>query len=173
MIPQRYLTDLDIKSYILDIVKQIYADNWRPDYVVGITRGGLVPAVMFSHFLNVKMHTLDVRLRDGNEQQSCLWMAEDAFGCNNFQMGIGYEGKNILIIDDINDTGATFRWIKEDWQSSCLPDDPHWKEVWHKNVRFAGLVNNLSSDFNVDYSSLEINKAENPEWIVFPYEEWW
>jgi hypoxanthine phosphoribosyltransferase len=120
------------------------------------------------------MYTLDIRLRDGNEQESCLWMAEEAFGYNSFQMGIGYEGKNILVVDDINDTGATFQWIKEDWQSSCLPDDPHWrKEVWHKNVRFAGLVNNLNSDFNVDYSSLEINKADNPEWIVFPYEKWW
>ena len=24
-----------------------------------------------------------------------------------------------------------------------------------------------------NYSVVEINKAENPEWIVFPYEEWW
>ena len=155
----------------MEIVRQIYADNWRPDYIVGITRGGLYPAIMLSHYLDIKMHTLDVRLRDGDEQESNCWMAEDAFG--TFQMGGEYECKKILIVDDINDTGATFQWIKEDWQSGCLPSDPRWEEVWHKNVRFAALVNNLSSEFDVDYSSLEINKKENPEWIVFPYEEWW
>ena len=25
----------------------------------------------------------------------------------------------------------------------------------------------------VEYNGVEINKEENPEWIVFPYEEWW
>lgn len=171
-----YLSNRDIEKGVHDIVSKMYADNWRPDYIVGITRGGLIPAVMMSHLTGIKMNTLDVRLRDGTnsgDNESNLWMAEDAFGYNNFQMGIGYEGKNILILDDINDTGATFQWIKEDWPSGCLPNDSHWDEVWHKNVRFATIVNNLASTFNIDYTSIEINKAEEDTWVVFPYEEWW
>jgi len=187
---KRYIKNDNIKSYVLDIVKQMYKDNWRPDYIVGITRGGLYPAIMLSHYLDIKMYTLDVRLRDGiDSPESNYWMAENAYGI--FQQGVGYESThNILIMDDINDTGATFQWIVDDWQKSNdavvptvsvptidIPVPNHkinrWKEVWHKNVRFAALVNNLSSEFDVDYSSLEINKKENPEWIVFPYEEWW
>jgi hypoxanthine phosphoribosyltransferase len=171
-----YLSNRDIEKGVHDIVSKMYADNWRPDYIVGITRGGLIPAVMMSHLTGIKMNTLDVRLRDGTnrgDNESNLWMAEDAFGYNNFQMGIGYEGKNILILDDINDTGATVQWIKEDWPSGCLPNDSHWDEVWHKNVRFATIVNNLASTFNIDYTSIEINKAEEDTWVVFPYEEWW
>ena len=170
-----YLSNRDIEKGVHDIVNSMYADNWRPDYIVGITRGGLIPAVMMSHLTGIKMHTLDVRLRDGNDsdcEMNC-WMAEDAFGFNNFQMGIGYEGKNIFILDDINDTGATFNWIKQDWASSCLPKDPRWNEVWHNNVRFATIVNNLSSKFEIDHASIEINKAEEDTWVVFPYEEWW
>jgi hypoxanthine phosphoribosyltransferase len=132
--------------------------------VVGITRGGLLPAVMISHWLNVPMHSLDVSLRDGGDRVSNLGMASDA-----------YEGKNILIIDDINDTGATINWIIKDWMDSALPEDPKWNNVWNNNVRFAVVVDNLSSKSSVkmDYSGMEINKAERDVWIEFPYEEWW
>jgi hypoxanthine phosphoribosyltransferase len=166
-----YLSNRDIEKGVHNVIKQMYADNWRPDYIVGITRGGLIPAVLMSHLTGIKMHTLDVRLRDCNEQESNCWMAEDAFGI--FQMGGTYEDKKILILDDINDSGATFQWIKEDWPSGCHPDKHRWDEVWNQNVRFATIVNNLASPFNIDYTSIEINKAEEDTWVVFPYEEWW
>jgi len=101
------------------------------------------------------MHTLDVRLRDGDEHESNTWMQDDA-QC----------GTNILVLDDINDTGETFLWIKEDWKLENIKDD-------FVNVRFASLIDNVPSKFDVDYTSIEINKAEDPAWIVFPFEEWW
>ena len=170
-----YLTNQDIQKYVANIVSQMYADNWRPDYIVGITRGGLIPSVMLSHYTGIKMHTLDVRLRDGDgECESNCWMAEDAFGM--FQMGSEYACKKILIVDDINDTGATFNWIMKDWASGCLPNDPRWEDkIWGHNVRFAALIDNVASECKVEmsYTGTEINKAEDPSWIVFPFEEWW
>ena len=170
-----YVTQENIEAGVMDIIQQMYKDDWRPDYIVGIVRGGLVPAVMMSHFLDVTMYTLDVRLRESADEEgpeSNAWMSEDAFGV--FQQGHGFKGKNILILDDINDTGATLDWIKQDWTFGCCPNDTYrWPEVWHNNVRFAVIVNNLSSDFNVDYHSIEVNKAEDPAWVVFPYEKWW
>jgi hypoxanthine phosphoribosyltransferase len=83
--------------------------------------------------------------------------------------------KNILIVDDINDTGATLNYIKKDWQSSCFPKDKRWKEVWGNNVRVAVLYDNESSksELNVTYSAVSINKADKDVWIVFPWENWW
>ena len=83
--------------------------------------------------------------------------------------------KNILIVDDINDQGTTLNWIINDWKSSCLPNDPCWDEVWNQNVRFAVLVDNLSSncEYGMDYVGMEVNKAENDVWVDFPWEDWW
>ena len=37
-----YYTWTDIENCCLDIVNKMYADAWRPDYIVGIKRGGNV-----------------------------------------------------------------------------------------------------------------------------------
>ncbi len=189
IINQREMTGLVAK-----IARDIANGSWKPDYIVGLSRGGLIPAVMLSHYLNIPMWTLNVTLRDGNEGESNLWMAEDALGPRsrdrfvedeNDVAGIleaasdlleqGSTYKNILIVDDINDTGATFNWIINDWKGGCFPEDPAWDEVWNQNVRFAVLVDNQASDceYAMDYVGMEINKAEKDVWVDFPWEDWW
>jgi uncharacterized protein len=176
-IKKKYYDYVHIHEMVNNISFQMYKDNWRPDYIVGLTRGGLIPAVIMSNTLGIPMETLKVSLRDSDiGPESNLWMAEDAWGYGGTFDGKPvqdeYKQKKILIVDDINDTGATLDWIKQDWQSSCLPDSPEWLNVWGNNVRIAVLIDNLSSDFSgeVDYSAKEINKAEDDVWIVFPWE---
>jgi hypoxanthine phosphoribosyltransferase len=169
-------SDKHLRAWLHKIIREITHDNWRPDYIVGLTRGGLVPATMLSHYLEVPMHTLNVSFRDAEiGPESNLWMAEDAFGYTvHDPMASGDGRKKILIVDDINDSGATLDWIKHDSQSSCLPSDPKWNTIWHNNVRFAVLVNNVTSGFkDVDYVGTDINKLETPAWVVFPWENWW
>ena len=177
------------KGLILKICRDVSNSGWRPDYIVGITRGGLIPAVMISHYLGVPMKSLDVSLRDGGDCVSNCGMAEDALGYPKQERSVADKTdtagvsllkerdtfKNILVVDDINDTGATFNWIMQDWPNLCLPNDEDWKWVWNNNVRFAVVVDNLSSKCNVkiDYSGMEVNKAENDVWIDFPWEIFW
>jgi xanthine phosphoribosyltransferase len=160
-----YVSWNDVQRQVQELVRQMWQDGWTPDYVVGITRGGLTPANLISQYLGCPMETLKVSLREGVDKcESNLWMAEEAF-----------EGKKILIVDDINDSGATLSWIKQDWASSCLPNDPKWESVWGGNVRVAVLYDNASSEstLDIDYAAENINKFEDPQWIVFPWEEWW
>jgi hypoxanthine phosphoribosyltransferase len=160
-----YLTWQDVENLTQDVVRKISRGTWRPDYVVGLTRGGLVPANLISQYLEVPMHTLKVSLRDEKDDcESNLWMAEDAS-----------QGTNILIVDDINDTGTTLDWIAEDWKSSAHPRSAIWKEIWGTSVRVAVLVDNDTSHTTmpISYWSMDINKEAVPQWIVFPWEDWW
>jgi hypoxanthine phosphoribosyltransferase len=161
-----YVSWHDVQRQVQELVRQMWLDKWTPDYVVGITRGGLTPANLISQYLDCPMETLKVRLRDGaaDDCESNLWMADDAF-----------DGKNILIVDDINDSGATLNWIRQDWQSGFLSNSENWANIWGSNVRVAVLYDNQASQSQLvpSYTAKIINKLDDPQWIVFPWEEWW
>jgi len=159
-----YYTWQQVEGAVLEIARQMNNHYWRPDYIVGITRGGLVPANLLSQYTGIPMKSLDVSLRDGGDRVSNFGMAEDA-----------YNGEKILIVDDINDQGSTVNWIKQDWQSSCLPGNTSiWDHVWGDTVRFAVLTHNQSSKFkDPDYYAWTVNKREEDCWLVYPWEEFW
>lgn len=172
-----------IECLTQDILRQMQQDQWQPDYVVGLTRGGLTPAVLISQYLGIPMYALKISLRDGNDDsESNLWMSEEAFGYvsepEQETLGSRWDPghrKKILIVDDINDSGATLKWLIQDWQSTCLPNQVDtWNTVWNRNVKFAVLVNNTTSQFQgVDYQAMTVNKLDDPQWIVFPWEDFW
>lgn len=151
-----------LNGAVLDLARQIVSSGFVPDYIVGLTRGGLIPSVMLSHYLNVPLETLKVSMRDDGECETNCWMSEDA-----------YNGTRILIVDDINDTGATINWIKQDWRTSCFPDDPAWETIWGNTVRSAVITHNHASAAEVDYFVDEVNKAEKDVWLVYPWENFW
>ncbi len=155
------LTWTDVENLVDSIANDIKESNWLPTYIVGVVRGGLCPAVMLSHKLGIKMYTLDVSLRDGEDGncESNLWMPVDAA-----------DAANILIVDDINDSGATLSWIREDWYLSIAGMQPPKDIWWHDRIKIATLVHNLASSEKVDYSGMTIDKTSKPSWISFPWE---
>ena len=148
---KKYYSWNDLEKASGYIVGQMYQDSWRPTYLVGITRGGLPLAVMISHLANIPMFTAKVSKRDGNTVQIDPQIHKDV----RF-------GADILIVDDINDSGNTFQII---WDELGLDN------IEPGSVRFAAMTENISSEFgHVSYHWDEVNKAENDTWLVYPYE---
>lgn len=177
-----YYTWRQVQGAVLEIARQMHEHNWRPDYIVGITRGGAIPAVLLSQYTGIPMRPLQVSLRDSQDCVSDLGMAEDAIGAVPIEDSAKWGGskhverlkKKILVVDDINDSGATINWIKKDWPSGCYPDSDEWNQVWGDNVRFAVLTHNFASEFkDPDYYVWNVNKAEDDCWLVYPWEEFW
>ncbi len=137
---QEYLSDVDVKNCLMDIIRQMYMDGFKPDLVVGLVRGGTLPAILISQFLDIP----------------CYMVNKDE------QTHILPDAKNILVIDDINDTGKELSEI-------CNYFSFNYDAI----LKYATLVNNVASTFEVDYFSIDINKFEEPVWILFPWENWW
>ena len=180
---RKHYTWDDVHKCAHKLALEMYKTNFKPDYIVGLNRGGLQVSVVLSHLLDCDHYALDVRLRDNKGEtgpESNCWMAEDAFGYVSQidrddvwskSTSDPAKKKKILIVDDINDTGATFKWIKEDWQAGCLPDSPNWDTIWNQNVRFAVMCEKTHTEFDgVDYVWQTIDTGEEDTWIVFPWE---
>jgi len=106
---------------------------------------------MLSHIFDCKMQALNWSTRDHVENCSDAATAEDAVN-----------GIKILIVDDICDSGKTFRTLKDDWGSSVRDGI-----AWHDSVRFATIDYKDSGDFPVDY---KVNSIDDDNWIIYPWE---
>lgn len=146
---KNYFTMLQIRNALSQISVQMKDDNFKPDVIMGINRGGCIPGIYLSHKLKIPHEVLDIRLRDHKSEPEAINL-----------MNAVSENKKVLIIDDINDTGSTFNYIYTLFGNI-------------KTVKYASLIHNQPSTFDkLDYWCYTINKDINPCWIVYPWEEW-
>ena len=143
----------DVNGMMADITQQMATKMLKPHVVLGPGRGGFPIGVMMSHYYDIPFHGFEWQTRDGEVQNS-----------NQLRQLLSkYNGKRVVIIDDINDTGTTLKGIHDIVVMEGMTD----------NVKYVSLFEKLSSEFSVDISAKELDEEEEKQWIVFPYEEWW
>ena len=135
------LTYNDIHERIKTILDIMEKHEYKPDRIIGITRGGLIPAVTLSHLLDIPMEIVSVSFRDGK--------------CNENIPELDKE-LNYLIIDDINDSGKTFQHLTQTLKQ---------KDIKYKT---AALNSKITSKFIVDFAGII---QDNDAWITFPWEK--
>lgn len=131
--------------------RKVVQSGWTPEFVIGVGRGGLVPAVYISHQLELPMLSIDHSSKVPGFADELL--AKVA--------GMSLAGKRVLFVDDINDSGGTIEYIRELLGSNGCD---------HANLRFAVLINNTRSKSAVDLWVDEIDRDEDKRWFVFPWE---
>ena len=136
----------EMHNAIRQIVKQINISGFNPEVIVSINRGGCIPGVYLSHFLDKPHKMIDIKSLNDNSENISSFLKKN---------------KLVLIIDDINDTGKTFDFVKKTFNNSDC------------EIRFAALINNVTSKTKINYYGQLIDKSESPVWYVFPWENWW
>ena len=140
---------------ITNLVKQIKESEFDPDYIVGIVRGGAVPAVHLSHKLGIPVVMLHWSSRDnmvGGNESNC-WIPEDIL-----------DGKRVLIVDDIVDGGETIKQVIDDWGRSVRD------ALDLRNIKVASLVYNTTCDTVVDFYDVAIDRNDDHRWFTFFWE---
>jgi hypothetical protein len=126
----------------------IKESDFHPDVIVGISRGGLVPARLLCDFLHVK---------------SCFSLKVDHWGLTATKDGSAklthplnkdLTGLNVLLVDDITDSGQSIELARE-----------HLIELNPKSLKTATLYNLEGSKLKPDFFGTEREWA----WMVFPW----
>jgi len=58
---KQFISFQQMQGLVASICRDITHSNWKPDLVVGITRGGCLPAVMISHYFNTPAEMLNCK----------------------------------------------------------------------------------------------------------------
>ena len=146
-----YLEYGDFLSSIGHLSHKIDEQEWRPDFVIGIGRGGLVPAVYISHHFELPMLSIDHSSKIPGFADELLAKVAS----------MSTQGQRILFVDDINDSGGTIDYILGRLEHYACQSD---------NLRFAVMINNIRSKATVDFWANQIDRGEDKRWFVFPWE---
>jgi hypothetical protein len=141
----------DFVTAIHALAAQLAADDWAPHFIIGVGRGGLVPAVFLSHAAGLPMLSVDYssQVKDFSDEPLVKLAARTR------------AGERLLFLDDINDSGRTITHLRTTLATAgAVPG----------SVRFATLIDNASSAEQVDYRHRMIDRRDTKDWFVFPWE---
>lgn len=140
--------DKDIET----LVRKIKRSKVEFSYIVALSRGGLIPGVILSHKLGLRLVPISWSTRDHENKESNCWVPEDI---NN--------GKKVLVVDDIVDSGEALRTMFEDWNLSVC------KKLDYNNIYVASLIYNKDQSIVSNFYGTKISRKKTPEWFEF----WW
>jgi uncharacterized protein len=123
-------------------------DNYSPDFMVGLARGGWVLSRVLCDYLGIKdLVSLKV-------EHWGVTATPDGSAQIKYPINIDLTGRDVVIVDDITDTGDSMKVALE-----------YIKTLNPKTVKTAALRNINGSKFTPDYFGDEITWR----WVVFPW----
>ncbi|MEM3577869.1 MAG: phosphoribosyltransferase [Candidatus Bathyarchaeia archaeon] len=137
-----------IYKMLLNLAEKIRKNGFKPDVIVGVSRGGWPPARVLSDLLN-NPNIANVKA------EFYLGVAETKGEPVLTQpVSVDVSGKKVLVVDEIADTGKSLRVVKE-----------HLIANGAKEVKIATVYYKPWSIVKPDYYERETRR-----WVVFPWE---
>jgi hypoxanthine phosphoribosyltransferase len=125
------------------LAEQVAADGFRPDFILGISRGGLLVAGALAYALGVKnTFTMSVEFYTGIDERLDMPMILPPV-----PHLVDLHESRVLVADDVADTGQTLVLVKEflegkvdEVKIACLYEKPrsivHCDYVWERTDRW-------------------------------------
>ena len=143
------------------IAQQIADSGWMPDLIVAIARGGMLPAGAISYALGVKANgAINVEFYTGVGKT----MAEPEI-LEPYMDISSLEGKRVLIVDDVADSGKTLKLIMDLISEKGLSMGGDSAKV---DARSATIYLKPTSIIKPDYIFKQTDKWINFPWSVLP-----
>jgi hypoxanthine phosphoribosyltransferase len=105
----------EIDGMLNRLVDMVRKDSFRPDIIVGVSRGGLIPAAVLSDRLGVDCDAVRLRfyksVRSTEETPKIIQ-----------HVSSDLSGKKVLIVDDVADTGHSLQTVKRYVQDEGAED---------------------------------------------------
>ncbi len=141
----------EIVEWTTDLAKKIRACDCKPTVIVGLTRGGWVPARLLCDLLGVK------KLYAVKTEHWGVTANPDGKALLTQELNANIENEEVLLVDDITDTGESMSIAKA-----------HLRDMDPGVLKCAALLHITRSRFMPDFYSVEV-PAENWTWFIFPW----
>ena len=142
------LTWNQIYKMLLNLADKIRKNGFKPDIIVGVSRGGWPPARVLSDLMD-NPNLANVRA------EFYLGVAETKGEPTLTQpVSVDVAGKRVLVVDEIADTGKSLKLVKE-----------HIVKQGAREVKIATVYYKPWSIITPDYYEKETSR-----WVVFPWE---
>jgi len=130
------------------IAKKMKEDNFKPDVVIALSRGGFVPARTICDMLIIK-DLVSIKVDHWG-----ITASMDGKASIRYPLKIDLTGKKVLVVDDITDSGE-----------SMIVSTGFIKTLNPKEIKTATALHIKSSKFKPDYCGEEIEW----KWVIFPW----
>ena len=134
------------------LAENIIDSEYKADIIIAIARGGLVPAMNLSDILGIK-DLVSIRVEHWGKTAE-----KDAKASLKYPVNIDLSGKNVLIVDDIADTG-------ESLEVAC----EFTKKLNPKEVKVATIHYVTTSKFKPDFYAEVVDRTDEFIWIIYPW----
>ena len=156
-----FINSDDLLKDSFQLAWNVYESGFKPNYIVGVWRGGAPIGIAVQEFLSVlgiKSDHVAIRTShySGINQQN---QNVQVYGLNYVIRQLEAED-SLLIVDDVHDTGLSIQQIINDLRAACKKNTPNIKVA---TPYFKPTQN--KTDRKPDFYL-----HETDDWLVFPHE---